>query len=154
MTDFIIRALATPTGEDRATILDRLAAFNRTAGGPTGFAPICVGVFDEAGVLQGGLWGAVLFGWLTIDLLFVPEDLRGRGAGGRIVAEAEAEARRRGCVGAWLNTFSFQARGFYEKQGYEVFGEIADHPPGGARYFMSKRWDAAPAGLSRSGSTD
>ncbi|MDB5536981.1 MAG: Acetyltransferase family protein, partial [Devosia sp.] len=41
-------------------------------------------------------------------------------------------------VGIWLDTFSFQARPFYEKLGYSVFGTIPDYPPGGARYFLSK----------------
>ncbi|MDB5698088.1 MAG: family acetyltransferase, partial [Alphaproteobacteria bacterium] len=45
----------------------------------------------------------------------------------------------RGCVGVWLDTFSFQSRGFYEKLGYAVVGMIQDHPLGGARYFMQKR---------------
>jgi ribosomal protein S18 acetylase RimI-like enzyme len=51
---------------------------------------------------------------------------------------AEAEAVRRKCVGAWLDTYSFQARGFYERLGYTVLGEIADYPPGHTRYFMKK----------------
>jgi hypothetical protein len=45
---------------------------------------------------------------------------------------------RRGCVGVWLDTFSFQARGFYEKLGYRVFGEVADYPPGHTRHFLKK----------------
>jgi GNAT superfamily N-acetyltransferase len=58
--------------------------------------------------------------------------------GSRLIADAEQAARGEGCIGAWLDTFSFQARGFYEKQGYRVVGEIPDHPVGGARYFLSK----------------
>jgi GNAT superfamily N-acetyltransferase len=143
MEDFSIALLDAPTAEDRQIILDRLGAFNREVGGPTGFGPLCVAIRDGEGVLQGGLWGATLFAWLSIDLLFVPEVLRGRGAGAELLRRAEAAARARGCIGAFLNTFSFQARGFYEKQGYAVFGEIPDHPPGGARLFLSKRWDAA-----------
>ena len=51
---------------------------------------------------------------------------------------AEAEARARGCLRARLSTFDFQARGFYEKQGYRVVGTLADYPPGGAMYWMRK----------------
>ena len=58
---------------------------------------------------------------------------------------AEDEARDRGCVGAHLDTYSFQARGFYEKQGHSVFGALPDCPPGHARFFLSKRLDAPPA---------
>jgi hypothetical protein len=58
------------------------------------------------------------------------------------MAEAEVFARQRGLLGVWLDTFSFQARPFYEKLGFSVFGTLHDHPAGGARYFMQKRFDA------------
>jgi len=56
-----------------------------------------------------------------------PADSNGRG-----------RAMRRGCSGAWLDAFSFQARGFYEKLGYAVFGSIEDYPPGHSRFFLKK----------------
>jgi GNAT superfamily N-acetyltransferase len=84
----------------------------------------------------------VAYDWLLIELLFVPEDLRGLGLGSQLVTQAEEQGRARGCVGAWLDTFSFQARGFYERLGYSLAGTIPDHPLGEARYFMIKRWDA------------
>jgi len=52
---------------------------------------------------------------------------------------AEAIARAHGCVGIWLDTFSFQARGFYEKLGFAVFGTMEDFPPGHQRFFLQKR---------------
>ena len=51
---------------------------------------------------------------------------------------AEDEARRRGCSAAVLYTISFQAPGFYERQGYRAFGTIACDPPGTSRVFMTK----------------
>ena len=54
------------------------------------------------------------------------------------VIERPREARARGAVGVWLDTFSFQHRPFYEARGYELFGEIADHPRGERRYFLKK----------------
>lgn len=77
---------------------------------------------------------------MHVDLLAVPESLRGQDVGTALMQRAEAMARERGCVGAWLDTFAFQARGFYEKLGYNVFGEIPDHPVGSARYFLRKRF--------------
>jgi hypothetical protein len=50
----------------------------------------------------------------------------------------EEEATRRGCKYAYLDTLSFQARGFYEKHGYTVFGELAHFPPGHRKYFLKK----------------
>lgn len=126
--------------EQRPAILDRLRRFNEMASGPENWDPVCVALLDDDGAIEGGLYGSTLYDWLAIELLFVPERLRGSGAGSQLIAEAEAQARARGCVGAWLDTFSFQARGFYEKLGYSVVGTIADHPLGGARYFMTKRW--------------
>ena len=54
--------------------------------------------------------------------------------------EAERIARANGCVGIWLDTYEFQARGFYEKLGFEVFGSLKDHPVGHRRFFLRKRF--------------
>ena len=82
-----------------------------------------------------------------MHLFFLPPDLRRQGLGAELLRRAEDEARARGCVGAHLDTFSFQARGFYEKQGYALFGTIPDCPPGHARFFLiqAPRRAAAPA---------
>jgi len=86
----------------------------------------------------GGLWGWTSFSFLQIDLLYILKAMRGAGLGSRLIHMAEEEAMRRGCSGAWLDTFSFQARGFYEKLGYAVFGSIEDYPPGHSRFFLKK----------------
>ena len=54
---------------------------------------------------------------------------------------AEDEARRRGCRGIWLDSFTFQAPGFYQRLGYEIFGALDDYPPGDKRCFLRKRLD-------------
>jgi GNAT superfamily N-acetyltransferase len=90
------------------------------------------------GAILGGLWGGTDFTQLHVDLLFVPESLRGGGLGRELMYQAEVEARQRDCLGVWLDTFSFQARGFYERLGYEVFGTIEDFPPGHSRFFLKK----------------
>jgi hypothetical protein len=56
------------------------------------------------------------------------------------MAAAEAYARERGCRGAYLETFSFQARPLYEKLGFKVFGEIKDFPPGHSHFFLKKEF--------------
>lgn len=88
--------------------------------------------------LVGGLIGETHWDWLYINLLFIREDLRGLGYGQRLMELAEAEARNRGAKHAYLDTFSFQAPGFYEKLGYEVFGKLRDFPPGHQRYYLRK----------------
>lgn len=92
----------------------------------------------DAGQVVGGLLSSTSYSWLHVDVLFIPEERRGEGLGRKLLALAESEARRRGCTASWLDTFSFQARGFYEKMGYAVFGELADYPPGQGRFFLKK----------------
>ena len=95
--------------------------------------------------LLGGLWGGTAYSYLHIELLYLPEDLRGTGLGRQLIAQAEHEAIERGCLGVWLDTFSFQARGFYEKLGYAVFGTLEDYPPGHRRFFLKKTFDTTKA---------
>ena len=73
---------------------------------------------------------------MFIDFLFVPENLRGAGHGRTLMQKAEEIARLRGCTGIWLDTFTFQARGFYEKLGYAVFGQLDNYPRGEVRFFL------------------
>jgi GNAT superfamily N-acetyltransferase len=117
-----------------------LLAFNNEK---SGYAydgrPLAITITDEeTGEILGGLWGATGYGYLHIDLLYVPESMRGNGVGRSVMRQAEDEAIERGCRGAWLDTFTFQARGFYEKLGYSVISELEDTPPGHARLFMKK----------------
>jgi GNAT superfamily N-acetyltransferase len=97
-------------------------------------------------VVVGGLWAASLFRWLHLQLLFVPEPMRGHGIGSALLATAETEARRRGCLGIYVDTFSFQAVPFYEKAGFSVFGVLDECPPGHRRVFLQKRLDGARPG--------
>src|SRR5262249_3757241 len=119
-------------------VLDSLIAFNDAKAGDSGYRPIAFAVEDERGRMTGGLSGATAYGWLFIELLFVPESLRGQGVGTELIRRAEAEAVARGCHSGWLDTFAFQARGFYERLGYSCFGELKNYPAG-SRFFMSKR---------------
>lgn len=74
-----------------------------------------------------------------VEFLIVPKSLRGRDHGSALMDEAEQIAKERGCANAWLTTFSFQARGFYEKRGYEPFGELDNSPGENVRFFLRKR---------------
>jgi GNAT superfamily N-acetyltransferase len=121
--------------------LDGLTAFNAPFVGPHGFKPLSLVVRREpGGAPVGGAFGWCYGAWYFLHYLYLPEDLRGGGLGARLIARLEAEARARGCIGAWVDTFSFQARPFYERQGYAVFGTIEDQPPGHARHFLFKRF--------------
>src|SRR5690606_29744338 len=103
------------------------------------YRALVVTLTDPEGKVIGGLWGRTAYSWLFVELLFVPEHLRGRGLGKTLLQQAEQEASKRGCRNAWLDTYEFQARGFYEHLGYRCFGELPDYPPGFSRYFLTKR---------------
>lgn len=92
----------------------------------------------ETGQPIGGLWAQSRWGGFHIDMLIVPDSLRGRGFGTRLMQAAEAEAQRRGCHHIWLETYSFQARPFYERLGFEVFGQLEGPAPVYPRFFMRK----------------
>ncbi|MDF3933979.1 GNAT family N-acetyltransferase [Pseudomonas citronellolis] len=94
---------------------------------------------DEAGQVVGGMFGYSGMGWLYVDYLWLDPQQRGAGLGAQLLALAEDEARRRGCVGVFLYTYSFQAPGFYKKQGFELMGVLEDCPPGHQRFYLKKR---------------
>jgi len=89
--------------------------------------------------IVGGVIGATYWDWLYIDLLWVKDELRGRGYGHRLLTLAENEARQRCAKNAYLDTFSFQAPDFYKQHGYQVFGELRNFPAGHQRYFLTKQ---------------
>src|SRR3569832_559995 len=73
---------------------------------------------DDAGQTVGGLTAWWYYNWMFVELLFVPESLRGQDLGTQVMAKAAAYAREHGMIGFWFDIFGFQARGFYEKLGY------------------------------------
>lgn len=112
--------------------------YNNQHAGDDGATRLCFVLRGPDQEVVGGVIGVTHWNWLSIDLMWVREDLRGRGYGRRLLALAEEEARKRGAEYAHVDTFSFQAPGFYEKYGYQVFGELADFPPGHQRYYLTK----------------
>jgi GNAT superfamily N-acetyltransferase len=94
--------------------------------------------------IQGGLWALSLWGSFYIALVVTPPDARGQGLGTALMRQAEAEALARGCRQMWLDTYAFQARAFYERLGFVVFGQIDGPAPIFPRYFMQKSLDPHP----------
>lgn len=88
--------------------------------------------------MLGGLWAQSVWGSFYIYILVAPEGARGQGLGSEMMLLAEAEARARGCRQMALDTYAFQARPFYERLGFTVFGQIDGPAPMFPRYFMQK----------------
>lgn len=127
----------------KEAFLAPLRAYNRSKAGPSNYEPLVVVLHDASGRPSGGAWGYTAYGWLFIQLLVVPEQARGQGLGRQVMALAEATAVHRGCHDAWLDTHEFQAKAFYEKIGYELFGQLPDYPPPFSRFFFKKRLRAS-----------
>src|SRR5208337_111910 len=105
--------------------------------------PVAFFLRDENGEVLGGLLGDIWAAWLHVTTLAVAAPARGHGFGKDLMKRAELYAVERGCTNAFLDTFSFQARPFYEKLGYRVFGTLENHPVGHQHYFMSKQLNSA-----------
>ena len=131
-----------PTADDIKAVAMPLMAFNTAAvQREPDYHPFAFHIVDDAGRVIGGATGRAALDWVFLELLFVPETLRGKGVGSDLLARVEAFGREHGMIGVWLDTFSFQARPFYERHGYTVIGTIQDHPIGGQRFFLTKRLD-------------
>lgn len=117
-----------------------LEEFNYQAAGFSDQRPLCVVARDPvSGEALGGIVGRTSLGLAFLDLFHLPESLRGTGMGTRVLEAFEGAARQRGCRNAVLYTISFQAPGFYEKNGWLKFGEVESAMDGISRIFMKKR---------------
>ena len=131
------------TESPSATDLDAIGAGLTEYAAPRvdspGFSPLAIMARRADGSLAGGVSGRINWNWLHVSLLWVTPDLRGSGLGAELLERIEDEAQRRGCSSAHLDTFSFQAKPFYENAGYAVFAVLEDYPPGHQRFFLKKR---------------
>lgn len=127
-----------PQQEDICTIINKLIEYNSDRQSEKDeYQPLAVLIRDQNEIV-GGVVGKTQWGWLFISHLWVTEALRGQGYGKQLMAKAEAAAKQRGCSYAYLDTFSFQSLGFYERLGYQIFGVLENFPPGHQRYFLQK----------------
>lgn len=137
--EFTLVAVENPEEAAWGIIGGGVASYNKGKAGDNQFQRLCFTLQDTDQEIVGGILAELYWGWLFIDLLWVQEALRGRGLGGKLLVALEEEAKQQGATRAYLDTFSFQAPEFYAKHGYQVFGELADFPPGHQRLFMTKQ---------------
>jgi GNAT superfamily N-acetyltransferase len=131
----------TPSQADMQTVRDGLIRYNLAQVPALLTLPhddFCVVLRDASGAIIGGAIGEFDWGWLFVDTLWVADSERGKGHAGRIMAALESYAVRQGVTRAYLFTTDFQAKPFYEKIGYRVFGEKADNPRGYRTHYLCK----------------
>jgi GNAT superfamily N-acetyltransferase len=129
---------ASPAPEDSQVVREGLETYNAIMGVPFDWVPLALFVRDPQGVILGGLTGGTYWNWLYVSLLWLSEEVRRQGIGRQLLARAEQEGIRRGCRNCFLDTTSFQALPFYLKQGYQLYTQLDDFPPGHSRYFLKK----------------
>jgi GNAT superfamily N-acetyltransferase len=116
-----------------------IADYNKLQAGDDRGKNLCFVLKGLNQEIVGGVIGATYWDWLFINLMWIKEELRGRGYGHRLLTLAEDEARQRGAKNAYLDTFSFQAPDFYKRHGYQIFGQLQDFPAGHQRFFLTKQ---------------
>jgi GNAT superfamily N-acetyltransferase len=125
---------------DVAAVQSGLRAFNVARIGEPDEEPVQIFLRDGRGQIVGGVLGLIRWRWLYVSKLWMSAEHRGAGHGAALMAAAESHARARGCLGAYLDTFEYQARPFYEKLGYVLFGTLDGYPPGYRQYHLAKRF--------------
>jgi GNAT superfamily N-acetyltransferase len=139
MTEPILTLTDQPSDTDENIIQSGLADYNALKTGYRDWHPLAALLRDpNTNETLGGMIGRTSYGLLFIDLVFLPESMRGQDIGKKLLAMMEQEGARRGCKTAFLFTITYQAPGFYERHGWTEFGRIACDPPGTARVFMTK----------------
>lgn len=137
-----VNILVSPEKREHDAVLDALIAYNNAQVGPSGKTEITFHVRSESGDLVAGANGFTHWNYFFLAHLWVADTHRGAGVGGKLLRAIEHEAQQRKCDHLWLDTFDWQAAGFYEKMGYSRFGKLDNYPTGHERYFYSKKLTA------------
>lgn len=125
--------------KDIEFIKNNLKRHNEKFTVPDNHKELAVFLKDEAGKIKGGITGGTYWDWLYIDSLWIEESMRLKGYGKKLLEVAEKEAKKRGCNNAHLDTHDFQVVNFYQKNGYEICGQLDDLPVGYNRYLLKKK---------------
>ncbi|NSY17620.1 GNAT family N-acetyltransferase [Neorhizobium sp. AL 9.2.2] len=126
--------------QDEDIILDKLKAFNIECFGASDRRELAIPLRDTAGDIAGGLVGYTGRGWLYISMLFIPELMRAKGLAARLMTMAEAEAAKRGCIGAYIDTMNPAALALYLKLGYQPIGKLEGLAGGHDVTWLEKRF--------------
>lgn len=137
--DFILNLniIHTPTQRDKDVITDGLWGHNENFH-HVDIEPFVINYSDNKGAVIAGLIAQTWWGGLEIQYLWVSAEHRGAGYGRSMMNAAEQVARERGCHMAYVDTFDFQAKAFYEKLGYCEYGSLAGYAHKFRRHYLAK----------------
>jgi GNAT superfamily N-acetyltransferase len=138
MDDLTFTIETDPSPQDITALGDGLTQHALPTTGARGFLPLAVFARDSDGRLVGGISALVNWNWLQIALVWISPELRHGGLGSQLLSRIESAGKERGCTNAHLDTFSYQARPFYERHGYELFATLDDYPTGHQRFYLRK----------------
>lgn len=138
MDGITIRVTANPNEVERSGVLAALRQFTLDTVPILDNQDFSALVIGHDGGVIGGLVASSRWGGFHIEMVALPTVLRGKGVGSKLLELAEQEARRRNCFHMLLDTQAFQAKPFYERHGFEVFGQIDGPAPYYPRFFMQK----------------
>jgi GNAT superfamily N-acetyltransferase len=136
--NFILSDVADPEAEK--AIRDPLVAYNLARFGESDKRELIITIRDDENTVTGGLVGHTARGWLYVQLLFIPETMRGRGTAPKLLAMAEEEARKRGCMGAYIDTMNPDALRTYERYGFTKIGSLGPLSSGQSITWLEKRF--------------
>lgn len=142
----IYQAGLQPLEEEVEAVRRGLTAYNEQFTANSDRVPVGCFARDETGRVIAGAHGIIGWGWLYTERLWVDEPLRGRGVGTEVLARLERAALAQGVHRFHVSTTSFQALDFYIRQGYEVYAQLEDNPPGYTDYYLKKLIDLEPGG--------
>ncbi len=126
------------SSQDQDAIVAILRRYNTQQAGLANYKRLDLMIRDADGKIIAGLCGETRWGWLSVETLAVEEGYRQQKIGSQLLDAAETEARKRNCHGVFLDTYTFQAREFYERKGYKVYGKLEDFPMGYTKFYLWK----------------
>ncbi|NIY82314.1 GNAT family N-acetyltransferase [Vibrio hepatarius] len=95
---------------------------------------------DPGGNFLGGLTGQIFTNTLFVEFLWLDDSNRSAGIGSKLMEEVEQQAKQLGVTDIYLDTYTFQAPGFYAKLGFEEVGRYTGFPTRGVdKIFLQKK---------------
>jgi ribosomal protein S18 acetylase RimI-like enzyme len=125
--------------QEAQTIDEGLGEANDLAAPLHEVQPLSCFAKDEQGQVIGGAIGRRWGTCCELQQLWVKPAHRRLGLGAKLVRAFETRATEHGCTHFYLETFNFQAPGFYASLGYTVAHEHSVYPHGITKLLMVKQ---------------